>query len=193
MCKFDPLPSTAAQSAEDQTSIMPPASDGRICRWISRLKKPNKTRKLNNTWNLTGFWKTEGPPEDLYSARKLFWDTTLWLRDGICGGTRKMTRSDYLELKNVVKTLVFGPIVPTERKAWTMSALIELRGLSRIRTKICSSFSRLMKFPNQDLLASLQTDQWIKKQISSHVVHKHKRRTIPDNCIRIHIFITKCN
>lgn len=43
----------------------------------------------------------------------------------------------------------------TERKAWTMSALIELSGLSRIITKVCSSFSRLMKLPNQDLLASL--------------------------------------
>lgn len=161
---------------------------------LSRLKK--KKSKLNNTWNLTGFWKTEGPPEDLYSARKLFWDTTLWLRDGIWGGPRKMTRSDYLELKNVVKMFVFSLVVPTERKAWTMSALIELRGLSRIRTKICSSFSRLMKFPNQDLLASLQTDQWVKKkQISSaHMLYaskrrkKNKRRTVPDNCIRIHFF-----
>lgn len=156
---------------------MPPASDGPICRWISTtvltgstlpkfraVKLKKKISKLNNTWNLTGFWKTEGPPEDLYSARKLFWDTTLWLRDGIWGGPRKMTRSDYLELKNVVKMFVFSLIVPTERKAWTMSALIELRGLSRIRTKICSSFSRLMKFPNQDLLASLQTDQWVKKK-----------------------------
>lgn len=144
---------------------------------LSRLKK--KKSKLNNTWNLTGFWKTEGPPEDLYSARKLFWDTTLWLRDGIWGGPRKMTRSDYLELKNVVKMFVFSLIVPTERKAWTMSALIELRGLSRIRTKICSSFSRLMKFPNQDLLASLQTDQWVKKNrlaLLSHVVRKQKKK-----------------
>lgn len=44
----------------------------------------------------------------------------------------------------------------TDRKAWTMSALMELRGLSRITMKICSSFSRLMKFPNHDFLASLQ-------------------------------------
>lgn len=36
-----------------------------------------------------------------------------------------------------------------------MSALMELRGLSLMTTKICSSFSRLMKFPNQDFLASL--------------------------------------
>lgn len=36
-----------------------------------------------------------------------------------------------------------------------MSALMELRGLSLITTKICSSFSRLMKFPNHDFLASL--------------------------------------
>lgn len=43
----------------------------------------------------------------------------------------------------------------TDRKAWTMSALMELRGLSLMTTKICSSFSRLMKFPNQDFLASL--------------------------------------
>lgn len=61
---------------------------------LSRLKK--KKRKWNHTWNLTGFWKTEGPPEDLYSARKLFWDTTLWLRDGIWGGTCKAARCDYL-------------------------------------------------------------------------------------------------
>lgn len=43
----------------------------------------------------------------------------------------------------------------TDRKAWTISALMELRGLSLITTKICSSFSRLMKFPNHDFLASL--------------------------------------
>lgn len=43
----------------------------------------------------------------------------------------------------------------TDRKAWTMSALTELRGLSLITTKICSSFSRPMKFPNHDFLASL--------------------------------------
>lgn len=55
----------------------------------------------------------------------------------------------------------------TERKAWTISALMELRGLSLMTTKICSSFSRLMKFPNQDLLVSLSdhkhrhTDTWI--------------------------------
>lgn len=49
-----------------------------------------------------------------------------------------------------------SPTELTERKAWTMSALIELRGLSRINTKICSSFSRLIKLPNQDLLASLK-------------------------------------
>lgn len=36
-----------------------------------------------------------------------------------------------------------------------MSALMELSGLSLMTTKICSSFSRLMKFPNQDFLASL--------------------------------------
>lgn len=43
----------------------------------------------------------------------------------------------------------------TDRKAWTMSALTELNGLSLITTKICSSFSKPMKFPNQDFLASL--------------------------------------
>lgn len=43
----------------------------------------------------------------------------------------------------------------TDRKAWTMSALTELKGLSLITTKICSSFSKPMKFPNQDFLASL--------------------------------------
>lgn len=37
-----------------------------------------------------------------------------------------------------------------------MSALMELRGLSLMTMKICSSFSRLMKFPNQDFLASLK-------------------------------------
>lgn len=43
----------------------------------------------------------------------------------------------------------------TDKKAWTMSALMELSGLSLMTTKICSSFSRLMKFPNHDFLASL--------------------------------------
>lgn len=47
----------------------------------------------------------------------------------------------------------------TDRKAWTTSALMELRGLSLMTRKICSSFSRLMKFPNQDFLASLQGGQ----------------------------------
>lgn len=37
-----------------------------------------------------------------------------------------------------------------------MSALMELRALSLMTTKICSSFSRLIKFPNQDFLASLR-------------------------------------
>lgn len=46
-------------------------------------------------------------------------------------------------------------IAHTERKAWTMSALMELRGLSLMTIKICSSFSKLMKLPNQDFLASL--------------------------------------
>lgn len=49
----------------------------------------------------------------------------------------------------------------TERKAWTMSALMELSGLSWINTKICSSFSRLMKLPNQDLLANLQKSKFL--------------------------------
>ena len=38
-----------------------------------------------STWNLTGFWKTAGPAADLYSARKLVWEMTLWLRLGIWG------------------------------------------------------------------------------------------------------------
>lgn len=38
-----------------------------------------------STWNLTGFWNTAGPPVALYSARKLVWEMTLWLRLGICG------------------------------------------------------------------------------------------------------------
>lgn len=42
-----------------------------------------------------------------------------------------------------------------------MSALTELRGLSLITTKICSSFSKPMKFPNQDFLASLGDRQKI--------------------------------
>lgn len=33
---------------------------------------------------------------------------------------------------------------------------MELRGLSLMTIKICSSFSRLMKLPNQDFLASLK-------------------------------------
>lgn len=36
-----------------------------------------------------------------------------------------------------------------------MSALMELRGLSLMTMKICSSFSRFMKLPNHDFLASL--------------------------------------
>lgn len=40
-----------------------------------------------------------------------------------------------------------------------MSALTELRGLSLITTKICSSFSKPMKFPNHDFLASLLARQ----------------------------------
>lgn len=139
-------------------------------------------KKKNNTWNLTGFWKTEGPPEDLYSARKLFWDTTLWLRDGIWSG-RKGKRgvlSDRGHVGAFTATLgrtqsdveAYPSLVGlTERKAWTMSALMELSGLSWINTKICSSFSRLMKLPNQDLLANLQKkqvfDMW---QIAS--IHK---------------------
>lgn len=51
----------------------------------------------------------------------------------------------------------------TDRKAWTMSALTELRGLSLITTKICSSFSRPMKFPNHDFFASLVDKQKIWK------------------------------
>lgn len=47
----------------------------------------------------------------------------------------------------------------TDRKAWTMSALTELSGLSLITTKICSSFSKPMKFPNHDFLASLVARQ----------------------------------
>lgn len=53
----------------------------------------------------------------------------------------------------------------TERKAWTMSAFIELSGLSLITTKICSSFSRLMKLPNQDFLASLQSERNMKHEV----------------------------
>lgn len=42
-----------------------------------------------STWNLTGFWNTAGPPVALYSARKLVWEMTLWLRLGICGRRRR--------------------------------------------------------------------------------------------------------
>ena len=44
-----------------------------------------------------------------------------------------------------------------------MSALMELRGLSLMTMKICSSFSRLMKLPNQDFLASLRRRKRKKK------------------------------
>lgn len=47
----------------------------------------------------------------------------------------------------------------TDRKAWTMSALTELRGLSLMTMKICSSFSKLIKFPNHDFLANLGARQ----------------------------------
>lgn len=50
----------------------------------------------------------------------------------------------------------------TDRKAWTMSALTELRGLSLITTKICSSFSKPIKFPNHDFLASLVDRKYCK-------------------------------
>lgn len=60
-------------------------------------------------------------------------------------------------------TLVWAGRGLTERKAWMMSALMELSGLSLITTKICSSFSRLMKFPNQERLASLEINKrvWV--------------------------------
>lgn len=47
----------------------------------------------------------------------------------------------------------------TERKACTISALIELSGLSLITTKICSSFSKLIKLPNQERFASLEANK----------------------------------
>lgn len=56
-----------------------------------------------------------------------------------------------------------------ERKAWTMSALIELSGLSLIKTKICSSFSSVMKLPNQDRFTSSGLDSGVKLDISSDV------------------------
>lgn len=59
------------------------------------------------------------------------------------------------DINNVMQNSYLSLIVLTDRKAWTMSALIELSGLSLIKTKICSSFSKLMKLPNQDLLANL--------------------------------------
>lgn len=141
---------------------------------------------------MTGFWKTDGPPEDLYSARKLFWDKTLWQRDGIWRVTHvKLGEKDQMGsfwITLCCGILIFSLIVLTERNAWTMSALIELRGLSRIRTKICSSFSELMKFPNQDLLASLQMDQWIIYRLThNHNTDKHKTRTVPDNTKIIYI------
>lgn len=42
-----------------------------------------------STWNLTGFWKTVGPAVDLYSARKLVCEITLWLRLGIWVRTKE--------------------------------------------------------------------------------------------------------
>jgi hypothetical protein len=49
----------------------------------------------------------------------------------------------------------WGPRPLTDRKAWTMSALMLLRGLSFSTRNICSSLSKEMKFPNQERLASL--------------------------------------
>lgn len=46
---------------------------------------------------------------------------------------------------------------------------MELSGLSLMTTKICSSFSRLMKLPNQDFLASSGDDSGVKLDISSGV------------------------
>lgn len=51
---------------------------------LSRSLSPSE--KAMSTWNFTGFWKTEGPPEVLYSALKLVWEMTLWLREGIWAG-----------------------------------------------------------------------------------------------------------
>lgn len=61
-----------------------------------------------------------------------------------------------------------GPLQTlTDKKAWTMSALTELRGLSLITTKICSSFSRPMKFPNHDFFASLAKDNNANQHVHS--------------------------
>lgn len=49
----------------------------------------------------------------------------------------------------------------TDRKAWTMSALMLLRGLSFSTRNICSSLSKEMKFPNQERLASLSGRAWL--------------------------------
>lgn len=64
---------------------------------------------------------------------------------------------------SITISLTFSKILQrirlTERKACTISALIELSGLSLITTKICSSFSKLIKLPNQERFASLEANK----------------------------------
>lgn len=57
----------------------------------------------------------------------------------------------------------WGPRPLTDRKAWTMSALMLLRGLSFSTRKICSSLSKEIKFPNQDRFASLSRRGWLEE------------------------------
>lgn len=51
-----------------------------------------------------------------------------------------------------------------------MSALMELRGLSLMTMKICSSFSRFMKLPNHDFLASLFNSKTGRKQVIMYLL-----------------------
>jgi len=86
-------------------------------------------------------------------------------RNGACTGWECMWRPyseshAFYKQASIVRGVEDGAHqILTDRKAWTMSALTELRGLSLITTKICSSFSRPMKFPNHDFLASLVARQ----------------------------------
>lgn len=61
----------------------------------------------------------------------------------------------------VASARAWGPRLLTDRKAWTMSALMLLRGLSFSTRKICSSLSKEMKFPNQERFASLSRRGWL--------------------------------
>lgn len=71
-----------------------------------------------------------------------------------------------------------------------MSALMELRGLSRMTMKICSSFSRLMKLPNQDFLASLPQETRRKQKNVKTTETEWKHPRCHPCTLRVFVFLT---